>query len=638
MHLVGKSARIRRRRTIRQFAEEEIVLPTGPHQDERFRVDRQPWFGPWFDAIDNIAWRRFFLTGIGQGGKTLGGSALPVIWHLFEWQETVVYGGPTLDMAADKWQQDVLPIIEKTHYRELMPSQGGGSRGGKAPVSIQFRHGPTLRFMTGGGGDKVRAGFTARVAIVTDVDGLDEAGASSRETDKVSQIEARTNAYGDRARFYGECTLSTENGRTYKEIKAGTDSRLVLRCPHCHAFVTPEREHFRGWQDAATIIEAAEKAVLCCPACGVQWSEPDRAVANTACKLVHKGQDILPDGTVTGLLPRTDTLGFRFSCVNNLIVPMERVAKKEWSASRHTDPSLAERELRQFFWAIPVVPQDITEAHAVAVANAGRTIDVPRGRVPIDAAKITVGIDIGKWLCHWVAMAWKTDGTPHVLDYGVLDVPSGDMAEELAILSALRSFRDDICLAGWPSVDAAAGTIRPSLVLVDSGYQDAVIVRFCVESGAAFLPTKGFDHRQVGSKRGLMLDPGYEAVRQPLGYTLLEINADIWKSYVHARLQTPIGQAGGLTLFKASPNEHLSYTHHLAAEKQEEDFVPGRGVVVRWVAVSRKNHYLDATAMACVAGHGVGVRLSGTPVPVQPPQVSNTEPTAVNPLNYRGRW
>lgn len=50
-----------------------------------------------------------------------------------------------------------------------------------------------------GGGDKSRAGFTSRVVVITEVDGMDQPGASSRESDKVTQLEARTRAYGSLA-------------------------------------------------------------------------------------------------------------------------------------------------------------------------------------------------------------------------------------------------------------------------------------------------------------------------------------------------------------------------------------------------------------------------------------------------------
>jgi hypothetical protein len=38
-------ARPRRLRSMRQFAEEEIIIPDGPYTGRRFRCDRQPYTG-----------------------------------------------------------------------------------------------------------------------------------------------------------------------------------------------------------------------------------------------------------------------------------------------------------------------------------------------------------------------------------------------------------------------------------------------------------------------------------------------------------------------------------------------------------------------------------------------------------------
>lgn len=620
---------------MREFAEQEIILPSGPHQDERFRVHRQPWSGLWFDAVDSGQWRRFNLTGISQGGKTFQGSATPVMYHLFECRETVIYGAPSLEMAGDKWQQDVLPAIVASRYRDLLPTSGKGSKGG-TPTSIQFRHGPTLRFMTGGGNDKVRAGFTSRVVVITETDGMDDAGESSRETDKIGQLEARTNAYGDLARIYMECTVSTEEGRTWRELKQGTDSRIVLPCPHCLRWVTPEREHLKGWAEAKSVSEARESALLACPQCGTGWSEEDRVKANRGGRLIHRGQQIDESGTVVGLMPKTLTLGFRFTAVNNLLVSMARVAEEEYQSPRTTEQDLAEKKMRQFFWALPSEPDSVTlsvmDAHAIAT----RTVSIKRGIVPADARKLTIGIDIGKWLCHWVAVAWRPDGTPHIPEYGRLEVPSQSMAEEMAIMTALRRFRDDICLVGFPVLDGKADAMmRPSLTLVDSGNWESTVVAFCKESGVGFLPSKGFGVQQLGRRRA-MHEPGYEIVPQSAGHNLVEVNADHWKSYAHARMQTPVGQSGGLTLFHATANEHLTFGKHATAEKRVEEFVAGRGLVSRWEAMHRNNHFLDALTLACVAGHGVGERIMEVAAPVAQTVASNE---SFNPItSHRGRW
>jgi hypothetical protein len=159
---------------------------------------------------------------------------------------------------------------------------------------------------------------------VTEVDGMDTAGGGSREADKITQLEGRTTAFGDRARVYLECTVSIEAGRIWQEITQGTDSRIALRCPFCRAYVTPEREHLLGWQDAPDVAAAKERARLVCPACGELWDDQDRREANADAVLLHRGQSIDDADRVAGDPPRTETLGFRWTAANNLLVPRLR--------------------------------------------------------------------------------------------------------------------------------------------------------------------------------------------------------------------------------------------------------------------------------------------------------------------------
>jgi hypothetical protein len=74
-------------------------------------------------------------------------------------------------------------------------------------------------------------------------------------------------------------------------------------------------------------------------------------------------------------------------------------------------------------------------------------------------------------------------------------------------------------------------------------------------------------------------------------------------------LSTPIGQPGALTLYAAPPQEHLTFAHHLTAEKKVEEFVPGKNVVVKWQRVRKQNHWFDALYNACAAGWFCNERL-----------------------------
>lgn len=313
--------------------------------------------------------------------------------------ETVICGLPDMDMAGDKWREDILPVIEQSRYRNLLPRSGSGSRGGKVEA-LQLRNGATLKFMSGGGSDKSRAGFTARVVVITETDGMDRPGAASRESDKITQLEARTRAYGSRKRIYMECTVSTEQGRTWQEYQQGTRSRILLPCPHCGEFVAPERDHLTGWQAADSHLAAKLQARFICPSCNTAWSEEQREVANHNAKLIH-GKQKIENHIVVGAAPQTETLGFRWSAVNNQFLTAGDVAADEWRASRAADQELAEREMRQFVWCVPVEASKRTQTPLEIMELAARQGSWGRGIVPPDTRWLTAAIDIGKHLMHW---------------------------------------------------------------------------------------------------------------------------------------------------------------------------------------------------------------------------------------------
>ena len=79
-----------------------------------------------------------------------------------------------------------------------------------------------------------------------------------------------------------------------------------------------------------------------------------------------------------------------------------------------------------------------------------RMIDLPRGIVPTRTARITVGVDLGKFLSHWIAVSWSPNpATGHVLDYGRVEVASESLGVEQAIMVALREL-EEMFMEGWP--------------------------------------------------------------------------------------------------------------------------------------------------------------------------------------------
>lgn len=613
---LGSRLRTPKIRTRREFAEQEIVLSTGPFKGFKFSCDRQPVARLLFAELDSGRWPRVFVVACNQTGKSLLAFIIEIMYVLFELRENLIVGVPSENMMLDKWMIDLKPMIKDSRFGDYLPKAGSGSRGGKA-ITIEFEHGAALRFMTEGGDDQSRSHFAAAHLRVTEVNGFDNTGSSSVEGDKFRQLERRTLAFGSSATTLGECTAGTEKGRLWTEYKNGTASRIAIRCVHCGRYVTPEREHLIGWKDAKSVREARENAAIVCPKCASVWSESDRLEANRHCVLVHKGQDVLPDGTITGPVPDTDTLGFRWTCVNDCIsdTRIADAAAKEYRARFDDDPESAERDIRQSDWALPSESAEKSESeiNAEMLVKRIRAESKP-GFCPAETICVTTGVDVGKYRCHWVAIAWLEGATPHIVAHGVKEVMSAQLGVEHAIPVALRELRDEFA-AGFPVDGDESRRIVPEYNFVDSGYETESVLTFVRETRGAWFPVKGYgvsQTRSMNSKRDTgskVQETGehYAIIETPAGDTLVEINVDEWKTWIHNRANTPIDNPGALTM--ADDPDKWTLARHLSSERMETKFEPGKGVVIYWTHKPGENHRLDATVYASAGGHCAGMRL-----------------------------
>jgi hypothetical protein len=118
---------------------------------------------------------------------------------------------------------------------------------------------------------------------------------------------------------------------------------------------------------------------------------------------------------------------------------------------------------------------------------------------------------------------------------------------------------------------------------------------------------------------------------------LEEIDADQWKTWVHQRFTTPTSNPRAITLFQATPSEHLAFAKHLTAEVKTEEFISGNGMVTKWERLRKQNHWFDALSYASVAGHYCGVRLVEEVKP-EPKPAAPRRQRVVSPWIDRERW
>lgn len=620
-------------RTRAAWCEAELVIPDGPYKGERFRWDRQPFAKLLVAELDAERWPEVFICGPSQSGKTLIGHVAMVAYVAAELRRNLVVGVPDAKMVADKWNVDFRPVFAASPtLRRLLPRVGPGSGGGTVKDYVQLTNGAMLRFMTAGGDDTARAAFTAEGGVyVTEAARWSKPGQASVEADPLEQLRARMQSTPRRdRRLIVEGTSTIDAELPWAAWDQSTQSRILTPCPHCRGWVALEREHLVGWREATSELAAAEMAWWACPACGQEITSDQRRAANAAALLVHRGQTVTARGKVTGDLPPTERLWFRWSMFHNQLLEAADIAPDEWKGAKLEPDSdqhhASEKKLSQFVWAIPWSPPDLTVDALQPGDLAERASLLPRGELPADTQWLTVGADCGMYLVHWVAIAWRGNRTAHVVDYETITVlkkEEGDTAVErreaveVKLFSALELLRER-CAIGW-----AAGTGRrtPDRMLVDAGWLTDTVHDWAKRVGSPVFAALG---RGTGQRAGHAyahpakktnvvrnLGDGYHVRRSSKWQCWYFVaDADQWKSAVHRALRVAAGEPGALTLFRDTQTNHRTFDRHLTAEVLQVEVHPRHGRLERWHNPGGKpNHYFDATMLAAVGGHHAGFRL-----------------------------
>lgn len=287
----------------------------------------------------------------------------------------------------------------------------------------------------------------------------------------------------------------------------------------------------------------------------------------------------------------------------------------------------------------PPEDEGLTESGINVRAVQTQTSGWEQGVIPDGCTVLAHGVDVGKWWLHWVVRAFTPDGTGYTIDYGrqnVYDTKYGseeglDRAIKREVLRRVADFRDA----------PYSKEIRESLTLIDSGYRTEAVYAACAEAGLGVMPIKGIGLSAGVAERGRFTDAMkrtrdkqpvcdgvyYTVIREP-GVPAIKLvcaSSDQWKAWEHDRWMTAQDKPGCMFLYGAKAidprtmtteqREHGHYAHHICAEVEVEDVVKG-GIVRRWAAKNKENHWLDASYYADVAAAIKGVRvLTGQAAP-----------------------
>lgn len=274
-----------------------------------------------------------------------------------------------------------------------------------------------------------------------------------------------------------------------------------------------------------------------------------------------------------------------------------------------------------------------------------RLSGLARRQLPASTIALTAAIDLGKYRCHWVVIAWWTGGGGCVVDYGVAEVTGTDKAlnneaSEPMIYKALLNWRDELLNKLY--IDATGTNRRIDFCLVDSGTFTQAAYEFCRQSRGIFHPSKGINpyHPRKKSTDTCLASANLHAQKfTSEDIWLYELDTNHWKQWVHERFLTAtmdennMLRRGSLSLFELDGYEkHGSYSQHIAAEELLTEFKEGKGVKTYWSVKNENNHWFDATYMAAASSEVCGIKLIGGPeVSVEARQVDVDKPKQTQP-------
>lgn len=278
---------------------------------------------------------------------------------------------------------------------------------------------------------------------------------------------------------------------------------------------------------------------------------------------------------------------------------------------------------------------------------ASRLSGFSRYQLPANTSALTAAIDLGKYNCHWVVIAWWKGAGGCVVDYGIAEVTgneainTGDKAADMVasepqIFRALLNWRD--ALLSKEYVDAAGTPRKVGCVFVDSGTYTNAAYEFVRQVGGVFHAVKGIGNyrAKTTSTDDIMAGDHMHAAKQKSqDLWLFDLDTDYWKNWVHERFLTPtfddtnnMLRKGSLSLFMPDGNrKHTSYAQHIVAEELVTEFKEGKGSKTYWNKRNDNNHWLDATYYAAAAGRFTGVHLlGGSDASVAPRHVDGDAP------------
>ena len=268
-----------------------------------------------------------------------------------------------------------------------------------------------------------------------------------------------------------------------------------------------------------------------------------------------------------------------------------------------------------------------------------------RGEVEDDDLTITGFIDVHQNLLYYALIAWKSDFSGHIIDYGVApQQPRDDFKHDnppnpIVSIYPGQSFESalSLCLQDLAGrlikqefLTPSGVALQVSRLLIDANWgQQTNTVYKAIRAlrnpnilpyHGQFLGAKNKAFFNGDRTKGDQLGDGWRIPgdRQRNGLRYVVSDSNYWKSFFMRRVLAQQGTASNVSLFGSNKEEHEKFLQHLSAEYFKVVESGGRRVE-EWLQRPGcyDNHWFDCCVGCCVGASIYGINLDANANPVK---------------------
>lgn len=330
-------------------------------------------------------------------------------------------------------------------------------------------------------------------------------------------------------------------------------------------------------------------------------------------------------------------------------VELDMGAIAAWPERRHTDELSAiqhamnlwiddPRAFAAEYQNEPTASDDDESLTLTPAAISEKLSGIGKGALPLNAEYITGFIDVHDSILYWAVCGWSPDFNGWIADYGTwpdqglryfshrkltktLGMQYPGKGLDGAIRAGLMDLTAKLVCRSWKREDGA--DMRAARLLTDAGYKTDLVTDVCQHSphAAVLFPSRGQGVGAAGKPisefdrtRGDLIGHFWWIPKagDRRSQRTFRFDTNYWKSFIHSRLATALGDPGCLALYGHSPEEHRMFADHLVAEYPVRTMGHGRQVD-EWKPRPDHpdNHWLDCLVGNAAAASWLGAALGG---------------------------